>query len=156
MHPPNPFEESVCQFEQAILWAVYRDAAKTQRKRSLFALRKWPPKVLDGLWRLLRVLEEEAIGSRRYAVERPNGDWWRQVRQHLKQYEAAFGGARPFIAEVASAVAGVTIITAGLVKAFPPRGDRDGSAGADRRAGRAATRTATRSRTNVLGHPTGQ
>jgi hypothetical protein len=120
MHPPNPFEESVCQFEQAILWAVYRDAAKTQRKRSLFALRKWPPKVLDGLWRLLRVLEEEAIGSRRYAVERPNGDWWRQVRQHLKQYEAAFGGARPLIAEVARAVAGVTTITAGLVKAFPP------------------------------------
>jgi hypothetical protein len=118
MHPPNPFEESVCQFEQAILWAVYRDAAKTQRKRSLFALRKWPPKVLDGLWRLLRVLEEEAIGSRRYAVERPDGDWWRQVRQHLKQYEAAFGGARPFIAEVARAVAGVTIITADLAKAF--------------------------------------
>jgi hypothetical protein len=118
MHPPNPFEESVCQFEQAILWAVYRDAAKTQRKRSLFALRKWPPKVLDGLWRLLRVLEEEAIGSRRYAIERPNGDWWRQVRQHLKQYEAAFGGARPFIAEVARAVAGVTIITADLAEAF--------------------------------------
>jgi hypothetical protein len=118
MHPPNPFEESVCQFEQAILWAVYRDAAKTHRKRPLFALRKWPPKVLDGLWRLLRVLEEEAIGSRRYDLERPNGDRWRQVRQHLKQYEAVFGGARPFIAEVARAVAGVTIITADLAKAF--------------------------------------
>jgi hypothetical protein len=119
MHPPNPFEESVCQFEQAIRWAVYRDAAKTQRKRSLFARRKWPPKVRDRLWRLLRVLEEEAIGSRRYAVERLNGDWWRQVRQHLKQYEAAFGGARPFIAEVAGAVTGVTIVTVDLVKAFP-------------------------------------